>query len=124
MPKKNSKGSDPPQQIALSGNRAKDGKFLPGHSLPGPGRLRGYDPVKAAVAACERNGTTLEHELGEVLFTLISLAKKGDVAAAREVLSRTTADMKWTASNDGKFTVTVVNTGVPTGNDQIEELLS
>lgn len=67
-------------------HRDGSGRFQPGHRLGG--RPRGVDVHTVAAQAAKRRGTSLEREVAEVLRTLHELAKKGDVAAAREWLDR------------------------------------
>ncbi len=66
-----------------SGDRAADGKYRPGHKLPGPGRAEGSR--NKATIALEK---MLADDGAGVVKAVIEKAKDGDMAAARLVLDR------------------------------------
>lgn len=97
--------------------RDDKGKFVAGHSLVSPGRPRGaLDLVTVAKLKCEEEGTTLNQAIAEVFWAVYKRAIKGDMNAAREILSRCTLDQKLQISNDGRVVLTV-STGVPAPDD-------
>lgn len=66
-----------------SGDRAADGKYRPGHKLPGPGRADGSR--NKATIALEK---MLADDGAGVVEAVIEKAKDGDMVAARLVLDR------------------------------------
>jgi len=77
-----------PSVSAENGNRDASGRFVPGHSLPGPGRPKGFDFRAIATARAEAEGLSLEDAIYKVCRGLLTAAENGDVAAARLVLDR------------------------------------
>lgn len=76
-----------PTEVVLSGRRA-DGTFAPGHGFSkGIGRPKGFDLRRVAAEHAAKNGVDLELALWEILFMQIQLAKAGDAAAVKVVLS-------------------------------------
>lgn len=76
--------SEPSERAESEGKRNRDerGYFLPGHSLPGPGRPRGYDFQTIAVERAKARGQTIEQVVGEVMDDLCAATKVPSCAAA------------------------------------------
>lgn len=67
-------------------NRLPDGRFVPGHSLPGPGRKK-QPTLRRIVEARQRRGEiAIDDCLSEVFDALMAAARSGDTAAAKILL--------------------------------------
>jgi hypothetical protein len=71
-----------------NGNRDSRGRWLPGHSQPGPGRPRGLDFRRVVEEKAEAEGFDLDEAIWEIVLALFEEAKAGSVAAAKLLLDR------------------------------------
>ena len=86
-------GFEPSTAVAAppaEGDRDARGRFLPGHSLAGPGRRpgQGLDLRALAERESEREGFDLCAAAWRVIKKLFAMAEQGDVAAAKELFTR------------------------------------
>lgn len=81
-----------PMAVAPPAEGVRDslGRFLPGHSQPGPGRPKGQGLDLRALAEreAEREGFDLCAAAWRVIKKLFAMAEQGDVAAAKELFTR------------------------------------
>jgi hypothetical protein len=66
-------------------NRDAHGRFLPGHTLPGPGNPLGKRIAKLRTALVD---AVSEDDIRAIITKLVSLAKDGDMIAARILFDR------------------------------------
>jgi len=73
----------------VSSDRDAAGRFLPGHSMPGPGRPPGrFDLVEIASERAAAEGIDLREAVWRVLKSLFEAAGKGDPRAAKLLIDR------------------------------------
>ena len=65
--------------------RGRDGRFLPGHGGgPGNPHAQKVHRLRAALLSADT-----PEDVKEIVYKLVSMAKQGDIAAAKELLDRT-----------------------------------
>lgn len=75
-------------ESVAKGDRDANGRLLPGHNLPGPGRPKGLDFKSAVAKHAEADGVDMDEAVWELAKTLLERGKKGDTAAAKLWLDR------------------------------------
>ena len=100
-------------------NRSEDGKWLPGHSEPGPGRPPGVDFRHACEEAARAEGMTVTQVVQRLIRNLNTVSDacgKGSVEASREMLNRLCGPVKQEVEHSGCVNIQVV-TGIGRGTE-------